>query len=102
MYEKGDFVLLGEKKIVLVVDDILENIDLLLVVFSFYFKVKVVMNGVLVIKIVQGKNKFDIIFFDVMMFDLDGYEVCCCLKKDVFIVVIFVIFVIVKSEIEDE
>ena len=92
----------GEKKTVLVVDDTPENIDLLSAVLSPYFKVKAAMNGALAIKIAQGKNKPDIILLDVMMPDLDGYEVCRRLKKDVSTAAIPVIFVTAKSEIEDE
>lgn len=92
----------SEKRTVLVVDDIPENIELLSAVLREDYKVKAALNGELALKIARSDNKPDIILLDVMMPKIDGYEVCRQLKLDVSTASIPVIFVTAKSEIIDE
>lgn len=42
------------------------------------------------------------IFFDVMMFGMDGFEICCCFKGFKVIKNIFIIFMIVFSDFIDK
>lgn len=42
------------------------------------------------------------IFFDVMMFGIDGFEICCCFKVCKIIKNIFIIFMIVFSDCIDK
>lgn len=87
---------------ILVVDDTPENIDVLSAVLRPHFKVKAAMNGRVALKIAAGKQKPDLILLDVMMPDMDGYEVCRHLKRDISTASIPVIFVTAKSEVADE
>lgn len=70
-----------KKHTVLVVDDTVENIDILNSILGNDFKVKVALNGEKALKIAQKKPP-DIILLDVMMPEMDGYEVCRRLKAN--------------------
>ena len=90
------------KATVLIVDDNSDNLDVLSGVLRPFYKVKAAINGELALKVVGAKNKPDIILLDIMMPDMDGYEVCRRLKADPSTVNIPVIFVTAKSETKDE
>lgn len=85
---------------ILIVDDTKENIDVLGEVLSQY-KRNVALNGEKAIKIAKEKRP-DIILLDIMMPDMDGFEVCRILKADNDTKDIPVIFVTAKNLIEDE
>ena len=87
---------------VLIVDDNSDNLDVLNGVLRPFYKVKAAINGELALKIVASKNKPDIILLDVMMPNIDGYEVCKRLKADPATANIPVIFVTAKTETKDE
>lgn len=89
------------KQTVLVVDDTPENIDVLKGILSDYYGIRAATNGALALKIVE-KQPPDLILLDVMMPDMDGYEVCRHLKSDEKTADIPVIFVTAKTETEDE
>ncbi len=86
---------------VLIVDDTSENIDVLNCILSESYKIKVALNGEKALKITQ-KSPPSLILLDIMMPDMDGYEVCRQLKADPRTKHIPVIFVTAMSEIEDE
>ena len=90
-----------DKQTILVVDDTPDNIDVLSAVLRPHFKVKAAMKGAMALKI-AAKQKPDLILLDVMMPDMDGYEVCRRLKQDANTASIPVIFVTAKTEIQDE
>jgi putative two-component system response regulator len=91
-----------EKNTILVVDDTPENIDVLFGVLSPNYKVKAAPNGLKALKIAQGEKPPDLILLDIMMPEMDGYEVCRRLKEDERTRDIPVIFVTAKTETEDE
>ena len=91
-----------EKNTVLVVDDTPENIDVLYGVLNKDYKVKAAPNGLKALKIAQGEKPPDLILLDIMMPEMDGYEVCERLKEDERTRDIPVIFVTAKTETEDE
>ncbi len=66
---------------VLVVDDIAENIDVLRKVLEDEFIVKAAVSGSMALKVAE-KTLPDLILLDVMMPDLDGYDVCRALKNN--------------------
>jgi len=90
------------KKTILVVDDTPENIDVLFGVLSEDYKVKAAPNGAKALKIAQSEKPPDLILLDIMMPEMDGYEVCRLLKEDERTGDIPVIFVTAKTETEDE
>ncbi len=91
-----------EKQTILVVDDTPENIDILAGILKEFYQVKVALNGEKALKLAISPNPPDLILLDVMMPEMDGYEVCHRLKENDITKNIPVIFVTAKSEIEDE
>ncbi len=87
---------------VLIVDDTPENIDLLGDLLNQDYKIKVALNGEKALKIAGSENPPDIILLDIMMPDMDGYEVCRRLEADPKTHDIPVIFVTSKSDESDE
>lgn len=77
---------------VLLVDDEPSNIDLLKGVLPPDCKVKVAISGEKALKIAQKEPYPDLIFLDVMMPEMDGYEVCRQLKADAVTAGIPVVF----------
>ncbi len=91
-----------KQKTILIVDDISENIDLLAGILNRDYKVKAALNGRKAIKIAGSKKPPDLILLDIMMPDIDGYEVCRRLKDNAGTRDIPVLFVTAANEIEDE
>ena len=84
----------------LIVDDTLENIQVLGHIFrQENYKFNVAMSGVDALKIVE-KVAFDMILLDVMMPQMDGFEVCRRLKMKKETSEIPIIFLTAKSETE--
>ncbi|GAA5317308.1 MAG: two-component system response regulator [Candidatus Pelagadaptatus aseana] len=92
----------NDKATILVVDDTPENIDVLTGVLRDKYKVKAALNGAAALKIVEKTPKPDLILLDIMMPDMDGYQVCRELKSNPGTMGIPVIFVTAKTEVEDE
>lgn len=91
-----------EKKSVLVVDDTQTNIDILKGILSDFYTVRVATSGRLALKVANSPKPPDLILLDVMMPEMDGYEVCRLLKADEKTRNIPVIFATAKAEVEDE
>jgi serine phosphatase RsbU (regulator of sigma subunit) len=86
---------------VLVVDDEPNNLQLLRQVLSENYQLAFAPNGSKALEIVT-KIKPDLILLDIMMPEMDGYEVCSRLKNDPLTCDIPVIFVTAKSKESDE
>ena len=86
----------------LIVDDIPENIDVLRGILKQEYKIKVASNGEKALKIAQSEPAPDLILLDIMMPEMDGYEVCKRLKANFITAKIPVIFVTAKGETADE
>ena len=91
----------SERPTVLVVDDNRLNIDLLVDVLKDDYKLLVALNGVTALEVIEDTLP-DIILLDIMMPEMDGYEVCRRLKSDERSAQVPVIFITAKSQIEDE
>ncbi|MFA6144994.1 MAG: two-component system response regulator [Sulfurimonas sp.] len=89
------------KKTVLIVDDIPANLTVLANLLKSEYTVKAANNGQKAIEIVQ-KEAPDLILLDVMMPEMDGWEVCSILKNDSSTSHIPVIFLTAKNGTEDE
>ena len=87
---------------ILVVDNTPENIDILDGILRDNYKIKAALDGEKAIKIATGSSPPDLILLDVMMPDMDGYEVCRILKSRPETKNIPVIFVTSKGEMADE
>ncbi|MDU9409962.1 response regulator [Pseudomonas sp. zfem001] len=70
-----------ERASILVVDDTPENLQLLAGLFRDQFKVKLAHNGEKAISICHSDNPPDLILLDVMMPDMDGFEVARRLRQ---------------------
>lgn len=86
---------------VLVVDDIVENIDVLTGILKADYHIKAATNGKTALKVAQ-KTLPDLILLDIMMPEMDGYEVCAALQKNPVTKSIPVIFVTARDQVVDE
>lgn len=91
----------SEKITILAVDDTPANIDVVKGVLGREYMVQAAVNGAMALKIVARK-KPDLILLDIMMPEMDGYEVCRRLKADAETRDIPIIFLTAKAEEEDE
>lgn len=91
----------SSKLTILAVDDTPANIDVVKGILSDIYFVQAAINGKMALKIIEQK-KPDLILLDIMMPDMDGYEVCQQLKSDPKTCSIPIIFLTAKTEIEDE
>ncbi len=80
------------KKTILVVDDTPENIDILSGILSDRYFVKAAINGDIALKIINNHH-LDLILLDIMMPEMDGYEVLKQIKENTITSGIPVIFV---------
>jgi putative two-component system response regulator len=87
--------------VVLLVDDTPENLDVLRGVLAPLYSLKIATRGQLALKIAQTTPP-DLILLDIMMPDLDGYEVCRRLKASESTRHIPVIFITARMEVESE
>ncbi len=91
-----------EKKRILLVDDIPQNISLLNEILKESYTISATTNGEKAVKIAQSEAPPDLILLDIVMPEMGGYEVCRQLKNDEGTKDIPIIFVTTKSEVEDE
>ncbi|MBV8865285.1 MAG: SpoIIE family protein phosphatase [Acidobacteriaceae bacterium] len=91
-----------EKKTVLVVDDAPANIQVVNSILKDTYKVRVATNGAKALELANVTPAPDLILLDVMMPEMDGYEVCTRLKAAPETRDIPVIFLTGQTEIEDE
>ncbi|MBF0583264.1 MAG: two-component system response regulator [Magnetococcales bacterium] len=87
--------------VVLVVDDTKTNIDLLVYLLADQYEVSVALDGETALEVAL-EDRPDLILLDIMMPDMDGYEVCRRLKLQPETSDIPVIFVTARKEITDE
>jgi len=92
----------ASKTTLLIVDDTPENLGVLSELFQPYFTVRVANGGRRALEIAGSESPPDLILLDVMMPDLDGYQVLSRLKAEPRTAAIPVIFVTALSDSEDE
>jgi len=88
-----------KKQTILIVDDNESNIDILLGILNNY-DVIASLNGQTAIDIIKSED-IDLILLDIMMPNMDGFEVCKILKNDEKTMKIPIIFLTAKFEMED-
>ena len=91
-----------EKKVILLVDDAPTNIQVAREILKDTYKTRVATSGAKALELVKVSPPPDLILLDVMMPEMDGYEVCTRLKGDPATRDIPVIFLTAKTEAEDE
>ncbi|MDC5850906.1 two-component system response regulator [Vibrio europaeus] len=91
-----------EKPVILVVDDIPDNIHTLSGILSDDYRIKAATSGAKALQIASTKPYPHLILLDIMMPEMDGYEVCEKLKSNPVTAEIPVIFVTAKAEVVDE
>jgi adenylate cyclase len=96
-----DIELPPHRHTVLVVDDTPQNLSLMSGLLEDLYIVKLAPSGARALKIVAS-NPPDLILLDIMMPEMDGYEVCRRLKADPDTCHIPVIFVTAMTEVENE
>ncbi len=89
------------KPTVLIVDDSPANLSLLGGLLHKLYTVKAINQGAKAVKVASDEQP-DLILLDIMMPDMDGYEVCRQLKADRHTHNIPIIFLTSKTEVEDE
>lgn len=97
-----DTKIAGKDFTVLVVDDTTDNLVMMNDLLQPHYIVKVAANGARALKIATSANPPDLILLDIMMPEMDGYEVCRKLKANPATRDIPVIFLTAKSETRDE
>ncbi len=90
------------KATVLVIDDSPDSLTLLSGLLKETYRVKVATHGNTGLKVALSAQPPDLILLDIMMPDVDGYEVCRQLKANPATQAIPVIFLTAKSDAEDE
>jgi putative two-component system response regulator len=93
---------MSSKPTVLVIDDTPSNLDVLTGILKDTYQVKVAINGHIGIKIAKTVPQPDLILLDIMMPDIDGFEVCRQLKSQPNTAHIPVVFVTAKIDPKDE
>lgn len=82
----------------LIVDDTQSNIDILVDLLQMY-RVTVALDGYTALEMTRD-NIFDLILLDIMMPEIDGYEVCKRVKENPKIKDIPIIFITAKTDAE--
>lgn len=90
------------KPTILIVDDTPDNITLLCALLGDKYRNKVATNGIKALKIASTSPRPDLVLLDIMMPEMDGYEVCSRLKADPDTRDIPVIFLTAKTQEADE
>jgi putative two-component system response regulator len=91
-----------ERATVLIVDDSPDNVALLSSMLKATYRVKVAITGEKALALAKGQGAPDLVLLDIMMPDMDGYEVCRRLKDDRATADIPVIFLTAKTDALDE
>ncbi|MCL4756710.1 MAG: diguanylate cyclase [Rhodocyclaceae bacterium] len=91
-----------EPATILVVDDVPGDLRLMVEALKDRYRVKVATSGTRALELAAGPDQPDLILLDVVMPELDGYEVCRRLKEEPATRSIPVIFISVQDDIHDE
>ena len=93
---------MSDKRTVLIVDDTPANVSLLNALLKEKYKTRIATNGAKALKLASTQPLPDLILLDIMMPDMDGYEVCEKLKASEETKDIPVVFLTAKVGVEDE
>jgi putative two-component system response regulator len=88
----------ARRQTILVVDDTPDNLSMISGLLKDAYRVKVATNGERALAIAAGDPKPDLILLDIMMPEIDGFEVCRRLKLSEDTRTIPVVFLSAKTE----
>ena len=91
-----------DSKQILIVDDTPTNIEILLGMLEEEYEVSVATSGPQALDLLATGQRPDLILLDVMMPEMDGYEVCAALKADPDTSDIPVIFITARTDAQSE
>lgn len=92
----------GERCSILIVDDVPANLQVLNALLKEEYRTLIATGGARALEIARSDPPPDLILLDIMMPDVDGYEVCTQLQADPKTRDIPVIFITGKVELADE
>jgi class 3 adenylate cyclase len=92
----------AEKPLLLIIDDSAENLQVLNALLKDDYRLKLAKSGAKGIEIAQQHPQPDLILLDVIMPEMDGFQVCENLKADPQTSPIPVIFLTALNEVADE
>src|SRR5574342_1068624 len=98
----GELPSSAEKPTILVVDDTPDNIALLTSLLKGLYKTKVATNGPKALEVATTGAPPDLVLLDIMMPEMDGYEVCRRMKEKEALRDVPVIFLSSLSETVDK
>jgi len=87
---------------ILIVDDESNNISVLSEILKGKYAVVAALNGKTSLELARQEPQPDLILLDIIMPEMDGYQVCTALKADKRTASIPVIFVTAMKDVEDE
>ncbi len=90
------------KPTVLIVDDAPDNLMLIKMLLQGKYRVKLALNGEIALRAAEQQPLPDLILLDVMMPEMDGYQVCRQLKANPVTAAIPVLFLTAKNHLEDQ
>jgi phosphoserine phosphatase RsbU/P len=93
---------IGDKRVLLLVEDDPENIELVSSILGETYEIRVAKNGVKALELVNIEPKPGLILLDVIMPHMGGYEVCKHVKANPKTRDIPVIFLTGKTDVADE
>lgn len=85
----------------LLVDDTPANIDVLVGVLKDDYELKVANRGAKAIKILESESPVDLVLLDVMMPELNGFEVCRAIRANPKLRDVPIIFLTARTELDD-
>ena len=93
---------MDNKPIILIVDDLPTNLDVLSTSISSQYQIRVALSGKRALQLAEKEPQPNLILLDIMMPEMDGYEVCRNLKSNPLTKNIPVIFVTASHAAVDE
>lgn len=93
---------MAQKPLILIADDTPINVQVLAEALRADYRIKVANSGSGVFEIIAKQGLPDLILLDIMMPEMDGYEVCRRLKADLLTMNVPVIFVTALADAVDE
>ena len=93
---------MGKKHTALIVDDVPENIDVLVGILKDKYSLRAAVGGRAALEILGSRDLPDIVLLDIMMPEIDGYQVCEFIKSNPATKNIPVIFITAMNDEADE